>query len=379
MRNMLQKTREKYFKEIASLVTNFDGHFIVLTHLLPDRTELLDAISSIAPIAMIIAIPYSTDQEVLEKLSHTYHIVTPSLEQILDTIYLQKIINNLIKSKRTIILEIGGYFAQALAEVNTQLDSRLIGVIESTEAGHRQYEKIQDLVYPVISVSRGSLKKTEYALVGTSCIFSIEQLFRELNCVMGCKKALIMGYGKVGRGLARSLLGRHCLVSIYDHDAIARILALSEGYRIPEKYEGLRDAEIILGATGNLSITAEDFPHIKNGAILVSCSSKNNEFDLPYLNKNYQRHEIHKNVDLYVNDHHQFYLLGQGTPINFLDAAVIGPVLALIQAEVIFAINSILQFQNQKGLFEVSENDRQLLAQKWLKYFGNGYSECGFY
>lgn len=380
MRNILRKTREKYFKEVAGLVSDFNGHFIVLTHLLPDRTELLEAISSIAPIAMIIAIPYSTDQEVLENLQQSYHVITPSLDQILDTSFLKKTISDLVKSKPTIILEIGGYFAKALAEINAQRHgNNLIGVIESTEAGHRQYEKVKDLVYPVISVARGSLKKTEYALVGTSCIFSIEQLFRDLNCIIDSKKTFVVGFGKVGRGLARSLLGRHCLVSVYDTDAIARILALSEGYRIPEKHEGLRDAEIILGATGNLSITAEDFPHIKNGSVLVSCSSKNNEFDLDYLNKHYQRFEIHKNVDLYANEHHQFYLLGKGTPINFLDSAVIGPVLALIQAEVIFAINSILQFKNNKGLFEVSEDSRQMLAQKWLKYFGNGFSDCGFY
>ena len=59
----------------------------------------------------------------------------------------------------------------------------------------------------------------------------------------------------------------------------------------------------------------------------------------------------------------------EGTPINFLDNAVIGPILTLVQSEIIFAIKSVLGLQGKPGIYGVAESERQALAEKWLGHF----------
>jgi len=371
MYNILEPSRKQYFQKVAELVPHFNGQFIVLTHLLPDRPELLNAIRSIAPIAMVVAIPYSTNLATLHRLQIEYHVATPTLDELRNPLYINELLTKINAHKELIILEIGGYFASTLPTLYERLQGKLIGVVESTEAGHRQYERIQNLPCPVISVSRGSLKRSEYSLVGSSCLFSTERLVRRAGFILDGKNAAVLGYGKVGNGLARSLMRYHCKSYIYDTNPILRLLAISEGYQAPEKDVVLAQAEIIFGATGNQSIAATDFAKIRHGALLVSCSSKDIEFDLNFLNKNYQREELFDNFDLYHNDHQYFYLLGKGMPINFLDNAVMGPILALVQAEVIYGIKRVMDLKGERGIFEIAEEDRKTLALMWLKYFND--------
>lgn len=368
--NSLTLARSKLFEEIAKMVPSFSGKFIIVTHILNDRPELLNAISQIGDIALIIAIPYSIKKETLNELTKRYDVITPSLDEIRNGKYLKKIIKKYLgKNDDLIVIEIGGYFAQIIKELKDTLQHRFIGVIESTEAGHRQYEKVDDLPCPVVSVCRGSLKRTEYSVVGNSCIFSTEHLIRKAGFLLNGKKALVIGYGKVGQGLAHSLYKYNCPVMVYDANPIMRVLAYSEGFQVPEKIEAIQQAEIIFGATGNSALSKDEISHIKNGAILVSCSSKDIEFDMEFILKHYETEEAIENFNVYRSENHFFYLLGKGVPINFIDGAVMGPVLAIVQAEVIYAIKTLLELKSKTGIYEVQEEDKKMLASKWLKTF----------
>ncbi|CAN5284507.1 adenosylhomocysteinase [soil metagenome] len=371
MRDHLTSLRECYFKDIANQVSSCDAQFIVLTHLLPDRPEFFLALEEIAPISMIIAIPYSIHQPTCYALQNKYNILTPSLDNLRNKHYLLEILKkNIQSSKPVIIIEIGGYFASVICEANKILPSNLLGVIEDTEAGLLQYLKYEDqLPCPIISVARSSLKETEDFLVGASCLYSTEKLLRATGFPIGGKYSLVLGYGKVGRGVAYALHRHHCPVLVYDTDPIQRIKALSEGFKIPSKSQAFYQAEIIYGATGNNSIVGDDFTKIRNGALLVSCSSKDQEFDLNHLNSLYHKKAIIDGIDQYQNDDHMLYLAASGQPVNFIDGAVIGPMLALVQAEMIMAIKDLFSLQGRKGLFETNKETKSILAEKWMDYF----------
>lgn len=375
MRNALKRYRHKFFQEIAAMVSKKDVQFVIITHILPDRPEVLSAIETISPIALVIAIPYSIEKPTYAALKNSYNIVSPSLEELTNKEYLLTcILNNIDVNKPVIILEIGGYTAQIIQELKAKLGTKLIGVIEDTETGHRQFERLSSLPCPVISVARSPLKETEDFLVGSSCLFSTERLIRSAGFLLECKRALILGFGKVGRGLAHALLRSGCQVCVYDTNPIRRILALSEGFQIPNKQAALQQSDLIFGATGNYSVGEDDFTYLKKGALLISCSSKKIEFDLECLNKHYQHEDIFENFTKFSPKNsnkveHHFYLLAEGAPINFLDGAVIGPVLTLIQAEIIYAIKTICSLQENNGLFTITEEERKLLANKWLEYF----------
>jgi len=373
MKNFLTITRTKYFKDIARLVPIFDGQFIILTHILEDRAEWLDAISSIAPIILIVAIPYSVHLPSFNKLKKDYKIVTPSLMQLCDAQYLKNLIaDHLSTSSPTIVLEIGGYFAKVLQNFNSTLTDKLIGIVEDTESGHRKYEQIaNELHYPVVSIARSSLKSNEDFLVGASCLYSAEKLFREAGFLMDSKTALVLGFGKVGRGVAHALAKRHYHVMVYDVRPDCRLNALSEGFQIPDRNIALQKADIIYGATGDCSLARKDFTKLRNGVILISCGSKDVEFDIQALEKHYIKTSIFKNLDCYKNKSKTIYLTAHGTPINFIDGATIGPVLALTQAEIILAIKEVILLHSagKTGVFTTNRMTKNLLTAKWLKYF----------
>ncbi len=365
MVNLLKKFREGYFNEVAGMVPSFPGKVVVLTHCLPDRPELLQAIEKIAPIERVIVIPYSIDISTLQSLREDYKVDTPTLEELLDPTYMKTKLREIIQDGPVIIHEIGGYFAPILPELKEEIKGKLIGIVESTESGHRRYASLPESPCPVISVARGSIKKAEYSLVGRSCVFSLETLLHSVGAVVSNKKILILGYGKIGKGVAITLKEKGCSVFAYDTNQIENIMAISEGMSSIPKREALSQADVILGASGNYSLTEEDFKYIKPGAVLASCSSKDIEFDLKSMGQMYTRENIAEHIDLYSNNERYFYLLGKGLPINFLHQAVVGPLLALVQSEIIYSIGHVQQ-QKKNELLEISEAMRQEISSKWL-------------
>ncbi|MCD6045576.1 MAG: adenosylhomocysteinase [Gammaproteobacteria bacterium] len=368
--NSIGTMRQNYFINVAKSVPEITCQLVILTHILPDRPELLAAISKIAPIALVIAIPYSIEEKTFIQLEKQYNFLKLSLEEMNNPeILYHKFIEQIDLETPVIILEIGGYFAPILEQLHSRLGSKLLGVIEDTETGHRQYEKLKAIPCPIVSVARSFLKESEDCLVGSSCVFSTENLIRKSGFLLDGKQILILGFGKIGRGLAQALLRRGQSVSVYDADPSKRILARSEGLKIVEKETALHNADLIFGATGNYSIRESDFKHIKKGAILASCSSKQIEFDMAYIKENYIRADIFDHYTRYSHNGHYFYLLAEGKPVNFLDDAIIGPVLALVQAEIIYAVKTVIDLKGMPGLHEVSSSDRKILADLWLNHF----------
>jgi adenosylhomocysteinase len=370
MYNLISNMRKNYFLNIAKFIPKITCQFVILTHILPDRPELLAAISKIAPIALIIAIPYSIEKKIFTQLGEHYNLLALSLEEMSNPeILYQKFIEQIDLETPLIILEIGGYFAPIVERLHSQLGNKLLGVIEDTETGHRQYEKLKTIPCPVVSVARSFLKESEDCLIGESCLFSTENLIRKSGFLLDGKQILILGFGKIGRGLGQALLHRGYHVSVYDIDPSKRVLALSAGLKIPIKEAALQNADLIFGATGNYSIEKEDFKHIKKSAILVSCSSKQLEFDMSYIKDNYIRADIFNHYAKYSNNDNYFYLLADGKPINFLDDGIIGPILALVQAEIILSIKTLMDLDGKPGLYEVGSGDRRILADLWLNHF----------
>ena len=368
MKDLLQEGRKRFLSEVARKVGTFDGRLILLTHILPDRPELIEAIERIAPIARIIAIPYSRESETYQVLSTRYEILTPTLAELRDAKYLTRLALEAAGSKEIIIVEIGGYFAPIIRHLRAKLGRRLRGVVEDTEAGHRAYATLGNLPCPVVSVARSALKEAEDVLIGISCLFSVERLLRGVGFLLESRRSLVLGYGRIGRGVARALHARLCPVMVYDLDPIRRVLALAEGYLIPERSSALSSADVIFGATGSNSVGRQDFEALRSGTVLVSCSSKDLEFDLSGL-ANYARTEVTPAFDRYAKDQHVLYVLANGRPVNFLDGAVVGPILTLVQAEILLGIKMVLDLPKAREILNVTTEARRELAQLWIKTF----------
>jgi adenosylhomocysteinase len=373
--NLLFENRKKFFEKVANDIGNIPAtQQIIITHFLPDRPELLDAFDAVSKIELLIAIPYSINQEILSQLREKYNVITPTLSQLRDQTFMMHAIEPVLTSNsdvRTIINEIGGYFAPFLEAIHSAFGDKLIGCIEDTQNGHVRYENARPLPYPVVSVARSSLKEGEDTLVGPSCYFSTERLLRMLGVLPTPRRALVVGYGKVGRGMAFCLQDNGCTASVYDINPIRNSVAQGDGMFIPDRNPALRNCDIVFGCTGVTSVSKEDFELLDDGCFLVSCSSKDVEFDLKGLNELYTKTIVAPGIEKFVANKggKVLYLLGGGMPINFLDGAVFGPALTLVQSELIVALRAVTETVVSGEISEVGVDLRKQIAGEWQKAF----------
>ncbi len=339
----------------------------IIFHLLQSSVYFFRKIKKIFNIKCIIGIPYSIDEECIEflKKENIRFFIPNSIEKI-EHIVLDEIKNQNQKNK-FIILEIGGYCAR-IANKLKDLYPSFCGIVEDTNQGHWEYEKIKFLKVPVFSIAQSNIKDLENRQIGKAIVFSFEKQIRNLfNLTLSSKRIALLGYGKIGKATAQSLKGRHSVYYVYDIDPIKRVEARLDGFITDNKKNCLICADFILGVSGNTSIRKEDFDFIKNGAILASGSSKQIEFDMlnlrPYSYKS-------KNKVLYIRYKEKFFfILNEGFPINFLDESVIDySILDLIFSELFLCLiklstNTIIEpglkmldLNLQKQLCEEFEN-----------------------
>lgn len=365
----ISSRRADFFRRIADSVPRLDGSIIFLTHLLPDRLELVPAMARVASIAKIIAVPYSIDHPTLGSLRSSYDVATPQLAELLDPEYVLGLIRRIGMRTPFVIVEVGGYFAKALNTLKAEYDDGFMGVIEDTESGHRRYLAAQPLPCPVLSVARSNLKRPEDALVGASCLHSVEKILREYGLPFGPEPALVVGYGPVGAGVASALRQRGCFVSVYDVDPLRRVLALSHGFPIPERKIALSAARMIFGATGDFSIAGEDFELLQNGTVLASCSSKELEFDVEHLRQTHIEEPILPGFSAYRRHGRTLYLISDGQPVNFRDSAVLGPALALVQAGILVSLKHLPALIGRPGIYELDLETQSSLTRQWINHF----------
>lgn len=370
MSETLAVRRSRFFDRINETLGQSSAHLLLVTHCLADRPEFIDAVSRLVSSVKIVAIPYSIHEPTIKALSLRYSVSTPSMVELHDVEFLRDLLECLPNDGPIVIAEIGGYFAPLIANMPEGLQHRVLGVIEDTEAGHRRYLAVRDsLRCAVVSVARSPLKEPEDSLVGASCVFSVERIVRDLGTVLDAQQCLVIGYGKVGRGLANHLRDRRLPVSVYDSDPVRRVCALSEGFLVPHRNASITGADIIFGATGNLSMNGNDVSLIRDGALLVSCSSRTQEFDLLSL-RAAVKSEVGSSVfEKLSNESKTFYIASGGYPINFRDGAVIGPALSLVQAEILAGISMMANGPPAPGIHSVPTSVQQMIAEQWLAEF----------
>src|SRR5690606_37331090 len=114
---LMSKLLDHTYSQIGDLLDSFSDAemkdelgVILITHLLPDRFLLLNALSKLSTIVAVIPKPKSIHQPTLDKLEDEYHFEFLTRHQIAET----EIIDNLLLNsncQKFILLDIGGYFA----------------------------------------------------------------------------------------------------------------------------------------------------------------------------------------------------------------------------------------------------------------------------
>ncbi|GAA0374002.1 adenosylhomocysteinase [Streptomyces blastmyceticus] len=363
---------DAYFGRIASRFAPEERPVsFLITHLLPERPAFVRGIAGVTELRAVLPKPKSVHAEALRQVESDGHACDRlSRDMFADPDRAVRYIEARAAGRPVVLLDVGGYFAPALGALCDRFSGRLLGVVEDTENGHRRYADLGKPACPVVSVARSPLKDPEDFLVGQSVVFSTEALMRGRGDILHGRAALVIGFGKLGSSIARLLHAKGVRVTVYDIDPVRRTQALSQGFAVARDREaGLKDAGLVLCATGSLALRGEDFSRLRNGAYVATVTSSEDELELAGLPDVYERAHVGDHITRYLTTGHYFYLLNGGNAVNFLHGASVGPFIFLVQAEILAASAALARGDLDTGLHEISAADRAVIAATWLDYF----------
>jgi adenosylhomocysteinase len=235
------------------------------------------------------------------------------------------------------VLDDGGDLTGLLHTKYPQLLDNIHGVTEETTTGvHRLYEMLSngELKIPAINVNDSVTKSKNDNKYG--CRHSLsDALKRATDHLLSGKKALVIGYGDVGKGSAQSLRQEGMIVKITEIDPICAMQACMDGFEVVSTYldgipskgvnkELLRTTDLLVTATGNFNVCDEDIlRELKTGCVVSNIGHFDNEIDTAYMRKNWKWIEVKPQVHQVFRDHSNndyLLLLSEGRLVNLGNA-----------------------------------------------------------
>ncbi len=196
------------------------------------------------------------------------------------------------------------------------------GVSEETTTGvHRLYQMMDkgELLVPAINVNDSVTKSKFDNLYG--CRESLaDGIKRATDVMIAGKVVVVLGYGDVGKGCAKSMRSYGARVIITEIDPICALQAAMEGFEITTVEEALPEGNIYVTTTGNKDvITIDHIAKMKDQAIVCNIGHFDNEIQVDKLEKypGIKKVTIKPQVDKYIfPDGHEIFLLAEGRLVN---------------------------------------------------------------
>jgi len=238
------------------------------------------------------------------------------------------------------ILDDGGDLTGMLHEKYPAMLDRIHGITEETTTGvHRLQEMLDQglLKVPAVNVNDSVTKSKNDNKYG--CRHSLsDAIKRGTDHLLSGKKALVIGYGDVGKGSAQSLNQEGMVVRIAEIDPICAMQACMDGFEISSPFingvndgteasvdrDLLQNIDLLVTTTGNYNVCNENMlKHLKSGAVVCNIGHFDNEIDTAYMRRNWEWEEIKPQVhkvyrDQAKNDH--LLLLSEGRLVNLGNA-----------------------------------------------------------
>merc|ERR1712178_519375 len=204
----------------------------------------------------------------------------------------------------------------------TKMAAVVKGVSEETTTGvHRLKEMASkgELLFPAINVNDCVTKSKFDNVYG--CRHSLpDGIMRATDVMIGGKRALVCGYGDVGKGCAAALRGGGARVMVTECDPICALQACMEGFQVATIDEVVGEADIFITTTGNFKIiTLDSMKKMKNNAIVGNIGHFDNEIEMDLLEKfeGIKVDNIKPQVDRFVfPDGHGIIILAAGRLLN---------------------------------------------------------------
>ena len=221
--------------------------------------------------------------------------------------------------KPNMILDDGGDLTSIMHKNYPELLANVKGLSEETTTGVLALKKMEsegNLLVPAINVNDSVTKSKFDNLYG--CRESlVDGIKRATDVMMSGKVAIVAGFGDVGKGSAASLRQSGARVMVTETDPICALQAAMEGYEVVLMDEMIKEADIVVTATGNKDIvTADHMREMKDRAILCNIGHFDNEIQVEAL-KNYKWTEVKPQVhEIELPSKKRIILLAEGRLVN---------------------------------------------------------------
>ncbi len=239
------------------------------------------------------------------------------------------------------ILDDGGDLTGMIHEKYPQMLDKIHGITEETTTGvHRLVEMIAKgtLKVPAINVNDSVTKSKNDNKYG--CRHSLnDAIKRGTDMLMSGKKALVIGYGDVGKGSAQSLRQEGMIVRVSEIDPICAMQACMDGYEVVSPYKNgvntgtedginkelLQTTDLIVTTTGNINVCDKHMlTHVKSGAVVCNIGHFDNEIDTKFLREKFEWQEVKPQVHKIFRDSKDeenfIILLSEGRLVNLGNA-----------------------------------------------------------
>ena len=238
------------------------------------------------------------------------------------------------------ILDDGGDLTLMLHDKYPAMLDRIHGISEETTTGvHRLLEMLENgtLKVPAINVNDAVTKSKNDNKYG--CRHSLnDAIKRGTDHLLSGKKALVVGYGDVGKGSAASLRQEGMIVRVTEIDPICAMQACMDGFEVVSPYKDgindgslasidttlLQNTDLVVTTTGNVNVCdANMLQSLKNGAVVCNIGHFDSEIDTAYMRENWEWEEVKPQVHKIYRDkasNNHLILLSEGRLVNLGNA-----------------------------------------------------------
>jgi adenosylhomocysteinase len=175
----------------------------------------------------------------------------------------------------------------------------IIGVSEETTTGVKRLYKFAaegKLRFPAINVN-DSVTKSKFDNIYGCRESLIDGIKRATDVMVSGKKAVVCGYGDVGKGCAQAFRGAGATVFVTEIDPICALQACMEGFQVVTMDDACHWGDIFVTATGNVDvITRAHMDQMKHNAIVCNIGHFDSEIQIAAL-ADLQWEEIKPQVD----------------------------------------------------------------------------------
>ena len=221
----------------------------------------------------------------------------------------------------SLILDDGGDLTNMVFDHYPELAAGIKGLSEETTTGvHRLYDRMNKGTLPIPAINvNDSVTKSKFDNKYGCRESLVDALRRATDLMLAGKVAVVAGFGDVGKGSAESLKNSHVRVIVTEIDPICALQAAMEGYEVKKMDDAVKEADIVVTATGNKNIVTErHFRALKDKAVVCNIGHFDTEIDMAWLNKNYgkTKNTIKPQVDKYTIDGKDLIVLAEGRLVN---------------------------------------------------------------